>query len=83
MDLFEYEMNRDNTLGRSLTVVHRTDYVGNLIYDRTSLKKVLFDGGYVEVSGNTKNYRFFVTDYLGNNRLVTDASGAILKSTLF
>ena len=58
----------------------RTDYVGNLIYDRTSLKKVLFDGGYVEVSGNTKNYRFFVTDHLGNNRLVTDASGSILQT---
>lgn len=58
----------------------RTDYVGNLIYDRTSLKRVLFDGGYVEVSGNTKNYRFFVKDHLGNNRLVTDASGSILQT---
>lgn len=66
--------------GRSLTVVLRTDYVGNLIYDRTSLKKVLFDGGYVEVSGNTRNYRFFVKDHLGNNRLVTDASGTILQT---
>ena len=58
----------------------RTDYVGNLIYDRTSLKKILIDGGYVDVSGTTKNYRFFVTDHLGNNRLVTDASGTILQT---
>ena len=58
----------------------RIDYVGNLIYDRTSLKKILIDGGYVEVSGNTKNYRFFVKDHLGNNRLVTDATGTILQT---
>ena len=58
----------------------RIDYVGNLIYDRTSLKKILIDGGYVEVSGNTRNYRFFVTDHLGNNRLVTDATGTILQT---
>ena len=58
----------------------RQDYVGNLIYDRTSLQKVLFDGGYVEVTGVTKDYRFFVTDHLGNNRLVTDASGSILQT---
>ena len=55
----------------------RTDYVGNLIYDRTSLKKVLFPGGYAEASGNSWLYRFFVTDHLGNNRLVLDATGAM------
>ena len=58
----------------------RIDYVGSLIYDRTSLKKILIDGGYVEVSGNTRNYRFFVKDHLGNNRLVTDATGTILQT---
>ena len=59
----------------------RTDYVGNLIYDKTSLKKVLVPGGYVEVSGTSRLYRFFVSDHLGGNRLVTDASGAILQTT--
>ena len=58
----------------------RTDYVGNLIYDRTSLKKVLFPGGYAEASGNSWLYRYFVTDHLGNVRLVTDASGTILQT---
>ena len=58
----------------------RIDYMGSLIYDRTSLKKILIDGGYVEVSGNTRNYRFFVKDHLGNNRLVTDATGTILQT---
>ena len=61
-------------------VRERTDYVGNLIYDRTSLQKVLFDGGYVDMSGDSPEYRFFVTDHLGNNRLVADASGAILQT---
>ena len=58
----------------------RTDYVGNLVYDRTSLKKILIPGGYVEVSTTSNNYRFFITDHLGNNRLVTDASGTILQT---
>ena len=58
----------------------RTDYVGNLIYDKTSLKKVLVPGGYVEVSGTSRLYRFFVSDHLGGNRLVTDASGSILQT---
>lgn len=61
-------------------VRERTDYVGNLIYDRTSLQKVLFDGGYVDMSGDSPEYRFFVTDHLGGNRLVADASGAILQT---
>ena len=58
----------------------RTDYVGNLVYDRTSLKKILIPGGYIEVSTTGNNYRFFITDHLGNNRLVTDASGTILQT---
>ena len=58
----------------------RTDYVGNLIYDKTSLKKVLVPGGYIEVSGTSRLYRFFVSDHLGGNRLVTDASGSILQT---
>ena len=61
-------------------VRERTDYVGNLIYDRTSLQKVLFDGGYVDMSGDSSEYRFFVTDHLGNNRLVADAAGTILQT---
>ena len=61
-------------------VRERTDYVGNLIYDRTSLQKVLFDGGYVDMSGDSPEYRFFVTDHLGNNRLVADAAGTILQT---
>ena len=61
-------------------VRERTDYVGNLIYDRTSLQKVLFDGGYVDMSGDSPEYRFFVADHLGNNRLVADVAGAILQT---
>ena len=61
-------------------VRERTDYVGNLIYDRTSLQKVLFDGGYVDMSGDSPEYRFFVADHLGGNRLVADASGTILQT---
>ena len=58
----------------------RKDYVGNLVYEDSSLKTILIDGGYVEVSGTTKNYRYFIQDHLGNNRLVADATGLVLQT---
>ena len=49
----------------------KTDYVGNFIYEGGNLKRILIDNGYIE----DNNYYFYVRDHLGNNRIVTDASG--------
>ncbi|WP_051697969.1 RHS repeat domain-containing protein [Prevotella sp. 10(H)] len=59
----------------SLTQSKTTDYVGNIIYENNALKRVLVDGGYIE--NNT--YHFFLTDHLGNNRVVANASGTIIQ----
>ena len=57
--------------GRKLKVVQGStnrDYVGNLIYENGSLKKILVEGGYIE--GGT--YYFYFNDHLGNVRAVID-----------
>ena len=74
-------------LGRMVTEVgempfeNPTDYVGNLVYKNGVLDKILVDGGYI--SGSDMNYRFFVTDHLGNVRVVVTAAGAIEQENEF
>ncbi|NDV58066.1 DUF6443 domain-containing protein [Bacteroides sp. 519] len=68
--------------GRKLKVTHGldyTDYVGNKIYENDSLKQILFDGGYIE----NGIYHFYLTDYLGNNRIVTTNTGIIVQKNHF
>jgi RHS repeat-associated protein len=48
-----------------------TQYAGHMIYEGTTLKRILVDGGYIE--GST--YYYYLTDHLGNNRVVANASG--------
>jgi len=57
--------------GRKLKVVQGStnrNYVGNIIYENGSLKRILVDGGYIE--GGT--YYFYFNDHLGNVRAVID-----------
>ncbi|WP_029906652.1 RHS repeat domain-containing protein [Prevotella sp. 10(H)] len=61
----------------SLTQSKTTDYVGNIIYENNALKRVLVDGGYIE----SNTYHFFVTDHLGNNRVVANASGTVVQKS--
>ncbi len=42
------------------------DYVGSVIYENGSLKRVLIDGGYIE--GGV--YYYYLNDHLGNVRVV-------------
>ncbi|MFT3994123.1 MAG: RHS repeat-associated core domain-containing protein, partial [Dysgonomonas sp.] len=58
-----------------LTSTKTTDYVGRMIYENGSLKRILVEGGYIE--NNT--YYFYLTDHLGNNRIVADASGVVVQ----
>ncbi len=53
-----------------------TDYVGNVIYENGVLKRILVDGGYIE--GGI--YHFYLTDHLGNNRVVAKADGTVVQS---
>ena len=54
-------------------------YTGNMIYRDGVPESVLFDGGYIDLTGAAPQYRFFVTDHLGSVRVVTDASGTPLR----
>ncbi|WP_321333085.1 RHS repeat-associated core domain-containing protein [uncultured Bacteroides sp.] len=54
----------------------QTDYVGNVIYEGGALKRILVDGGYIEGGA----YYFYLTDHLGNNRVVANASGGIVQT---
>jgi hypothetical protein len=63
----------------ALTQSQTTDYVGNVIYENNTLKRILVDGGYYE-SGN---YYFYINDHLGNNRVVTDAAALVVQSTQY
>lgn len=63
----------------SLTMDSSTDYVGNKIYEGNTLKRILVDGGYYEGG----NYYFYITDHLGNNRIVANAAASVVQSTQY
>jgi RHS repeat-associated protein len=48
-----------------------TDYLGNLVMKNGHLSIYRFDGGYVSFSNDTINgWHFYISDYMGNNRMV-------------
>lgn len=72
-----------SAVGKKLSVIHksstekRTDYVGNMIYENGSLKRILVDGGYIE----NGVYHFYLQDHLGNNRVVAKSNGTVVQTT--
>uniref|UniRef100_UPI0025B886B5 RHS repeat domain-containing protein n=1 Tax=Bacteroides sp. UBA939 TaxID=1946092 RepID=UPI0025B886B5 len=60
----------------------KTDYCGNMIYENNALKRILIEGGYYEPGSTATNgtYYFYLTDHLGNNRVVANGSGTIVQS---
>lgn len=69
-----------NLTASEIQSVDSTEYVGSYIYDNGSLARCNFDGGYVISPFVSTNYRFYIKDHLGNNRMVTDATGNVLQS---
>jgi len=53
-----------------------TDYCGNVIYENGVLKRILVEGGYIEGGA----YYFYLTDHLGNNRVIANASGTVVQT---
>lgn len=69
--------------GKKLQTVHTiggatttTDYVGNMIYENGTLKRILVDGGYYE----NDEYYFYLKDHLGNNRVVAKQDGTVVQT---
>jgi RHS repeat-associated protein len=71
---FVYSANGSKLQG--ITDEMTTDYVGNKVYEKGTLKRILVDGGYIE-SGV---YHFYLTDHLGNNRVVATATGTVVQT---
>jgi len=65
------ETEMEATTSTTVTV----DYVGNYVYENGTLTKILFKGGYVDMTGSTPKYMYYLTDHLGNVRVMADASG--------
>lgn len=61
----------------SLSSKKTTDYIGNRVYEDGTLKRTLIDGGYIEAGA----YYYYLTDHLGNNRVVADANGSPIQKT--
>ncbi len=60
------------------------DYVGNLVFVNDTLRTVLVDGGYIDVSYPSSSpqysYRWFLSDHQGSNRAVINATGDIVRA---
>ena len=59
------------------------DYAGEFIYENGTLKKILFDGGYVDMIGDAPVYMFFIKDHLGSVRAVVSETGEVLQTNEF
>lgn len=59
----------------NMDVIQTTDYVGSVIYEGGVLKRILVDGGYYE--GGV--YYYYLSDHLGNNRVVANQSGTPIQ----
>ena len=57
--------------------INITNYIGNKIYKNGLLNKILVNGGYYDTQEH--KYYFFLTDHLGNNRIMADASGNVIQ----
>ena len=69
--------------GRKLRVQQgedKRDYAGSVIYEDSSLKRVLVDGGYAEKEGDSWKYYFYFNDHLGNNVVVADRNGNAVQN---
>ena len=80
-----YMYSADGTKLRTTHVINgtttTTDYCGNVIYENGTAKKLLTDGGYVDLTTTTPTYYYYLTDHQGNNRAVLSASGSSVLET--
>ncbi|MDR1003800.1 MAG: hypothetical protein LBL97_02150 [Prevotellaceae bacterium] len=59
-----------------LSKYYTADLRGVMVYENNTLKRILVDGGYIE----NGTYYYYLTDHLGNNRVVANASGTVQQT---
>ena len=70
-----------NTILTSPSIVSTstTDYIGNMIYENVSLKRILLHEGYYQDG----YYFYYLKDHLGSNRVVINSSGTVVETSSF
>ena len=68
---------------RSGLIATVTTYRGNFIYVDGKLSMVLFSGGYVDMTGSSPKYRYYLQDHLGSTRVVADANANVLQENSY
>ena len=63
----------------SVSTITTTDYVGNVIYENGTLKRILTPEGYWQDG----TYYYFLKDHLGSNRVVINNSGGIAETSSY
>ena len=72
--------------GRKLRVQQgedKRDYAGSIIYEDSSLKRILVDGGYAQKEGDSWKYYFYFNDHLGNNTVLVDQDGNVVQNNSY
>lgn len=54
------------------STTHTTEYIGDLIYVNNQLQTIQHNEGRVKVESGIKRYQFFLTDHLGNTRIIIE-----------
>lgn len=73
-------MNLGSLLAPDSYVYDTLSYCGNFIYRNGRLLRVLNEKGFATPTSNSYDLHYFVKDYLGNVRVVTDANGNVEQS---
>jgi len=75
-------VNTTTPTNDGLSDYKNTDYMGNIIYETvksgsttTNKTRILINGGYIEDGV----YHYYLTDHLGNNRVVVNSSGTVIQ----
>jgi len=63
----------------SVSTITTTDYVGNMIYENGTLKRILTPVGYWQAG----TFYYFLKDHLGSNRVVMTGSGGIAETSSY
>lgn len=65
----------------ALVVNNRTDYCGNLIYEDNVLKKIRFDGGYINYDPVTQlsEYCYYIQDQVRNNCVIISEERGVIQ----